>query len=124
MPRRGWAETARASLTGSEFGPEWAGLVEVWWVREELKAFNGTTRPLVAKKRPKEIGDWIQRARKYTPPMPDTADFESRWWDWWVEINPAWRGKTVPMLRARDGPWLLMEVYGQNGFLNVLTALK
>ncbi|KAJ7435836.1 hypothetical protein B0H11DRAFT_1755500, partial [Mycena galericulata] len=77
-----------------------------------------------AKKRPKQVGEWIQRARNYAPSIEDTNEYAKQWWAWWVDINPAWREKKRPMLRHLEGPWECMNYNGQNGFLNVLMSLK
>ncbi|KAJ7462649.1 hypothetical protein B0H11DRAFT_1735123, partial [Mycena galericulata] len=77
-----------------------------------------------AKKRPTEIGDWVQRARIKPPAIAEPEEFGKQWWVWWIDINPAWRRTGTPMLRDRDGPWGCMDYYGQNAFLNVLMGLK
>ncbi|KAF8142343.1 hypothetical protein K438DRAFT_1470282, partial [Mycena galopus ATCC 62051] len=77
-----------------------------------------------AKKRPKEVKDWVSRARKYTPCISDPTAFDHGWWAWWLDISPEWHGVTRPMLQASGKSWVEMDLYGQNSFLNVLMALK
>ncbi|KAJ6451813.1 hypothetical protein C8R47DRAFT_916658, partial [Mycena vitilis] len=77
-----------------------------------------------AKKRPKEVKDWVGRARHYTPTIADADAFGEVWWDWWVDINPSWRGKRRPMNRFEGSSWSCMDYPGQNGFLNILMCLK
>ncbi|KAJ7485483.1 hypothetical protein FB451DRAFT_1027618, partial [Mycena latifolia] len=77
-----------------------------------------------AKKRPTQVSDWISRARVHTPTIKDTAAYEQQFWTWWKDINPAWHKSETPMGQDKDGPWAVMEYYSQNGFLNVLMALK
>ncbi|KAJ7446047.1 hypothetical protein B0H11DRAFT_1676964, partial [Mycena galericulata] len=121
---KAWSTKARSTLTNSDFGGAWTVLVEAWWAREEKNGFEGATRSHSAKQRPKQVGDWIQRARNYTPTIEDTDQFAKQWWAWWIDINLAWREKQRPMLRDRDAPWEYMNYHGQNGFLNVLMSLK
>ncbi|KAJ7834831.1 hypothetical protein B0H13DRAFT_1572667, partial [Mycena leptocephala] len=77
-----------------------------------------------AKKRPKQVGDWVSRARNYTPTIADPEEFGEVFWVWWVDINPAWRKKIRPMKRIEAQSWSCMDYHGQNGFLNVLMCLK
>ncbi|KAJ7047954.1 hypothetical protein C8F04DRAFT_885131, partial [Mycena alexandri] len=77
-----------------------------------------------AKKRPKAVGDWVARARNYTPTVTSGDDLGEQWWIWWTDINPEWRGEERPMRRDAGKPWKSMDYCGQNGFLNVLMVLK
>ncbi|KAJ7876167.1 hypothetical protein B0H14DRAFT_2342916, partial [Mycena olivaceomarginata] len=77
-----------------------------------------------AKKRPKEIADWVGRVRNYTPPIADAEDFGKRFWGWWLDINPIWHTQERPMKREGGSSWLTLDYHGQNGFLNVLMCLK
>ncbi|KAJ7855457.1 hypothetical protein B0H14DRAFT_2353211, partial [Mycena olivaceomarginata] len=77
-----------------------------------------------AKKRPKAVGDWVGRARNYTPEIKDADEFGEGFWVWWVDINSAWRGTSRPMAREEGQSWAYMDFKGQNGFLNVLMVLK
>ncbi|KAJ7201972.1 hypothetical protein B0H12DRAFT_967131, partial [Mycena haematopus] len=111
-------------LTNKNYGPEWLAVVGLWWKREEDAGFEGTTKSHPAKKRPKAVGEWVSRARNYTPQIEDADGFGQVWWDWWVDINPSWRTKVRPMKREEAGPWICLDYHGQNGFLNVLMCLK
>ncbi|KAJ7662940.1 hypothetical protein B0H14DRAFT_2280556, partial [Mycena olivaceomarginata] len=120
---KAWANTAQLWLAKEDLGTGWAGLLGVWWKREERAGFEGTVTCHPAGKRPKEVGDWVSRARKYTPVIANADAFGNGWWVWWLDINPAWRGDTRPLLRG-TGPWDCLDLHGQNGFLNVLVSLK
>ncbi|KAJ7801747.1 hypothetical protein B0H14DRAFT_2309729, partial [Mycena olivaceomarginata] len=76
-----------------------------------------------ARKRPTEVKDWIARARKYTPVIASAEAFGKGWWVWWLDINPVWRGKERPLSWETE-EWDCLDLYGLNGFLNVLIALK
>ncbi|KAF7375728.1 hypothetical protein MSAN_00462300 [Mycena sanguinolenta] len=119
-----WATTADATLRSKEYGGKWTALLSLWWKREETAGFAGTTKSHPAKMRPKEVGDWVSRARNYTPQISDPADFGVRFWSWWIHINPSWRTKERPMKREGPVSWLCLDYHGQNGFLNVLMCLK
>ncbi|KAJ7200381.1 hypothetical protein GGX14DRAFT_307847, partial [Mycena pura] len=58
------------------------------------------------------------------PPIQDTDDFGKRWWVWWININPASRTKERPMKREANSSWGCLDLYSQNGFLNILMCLK
>ncbi|KAF7342708.1 hypothetical protein MSAN_02028700 [Mycena sanguinolenta] len=119
-----WAETAAAVLSNSEYGNGWTRLVSLWWKREESANFEGTTKSHPARIRPKEVGDWVSRARNYTPQIGDAVDFGKRFWAWWIQINPSWRTKERPMKKEGEMTWSCLDIQGQNGFLNVLMCLK
>ncbi|KAJ6571545.1 hypothetical protein B0H19DRAFT_935544, partial [Mycena capillaripes] len=78
---------------------------------------------LSVKRRPPQVGAWVQRARSGIPDIKDVAKFTEGWAVWWQDINPAWRKATIPMPK-QDGSWECMDVPGPNGFLNVLICLK
>ncbi|KAJ6503626.1 hypothetical protein C8R45DRAFT_782409, partial [Mycena sanguinolenta] len=105
-------------------GAGWTGLLLLWWKREETAGFEGTTKLHPAKLRPKEVGDWVSRARNHTPQISDAVDFGERFWSWWIDINPSWRTKKQLMERKDEMSWNCIDYNGQNGFLNVLMCLK
>ncbi|KAJ7350502.1 hypothetical protein DFH08DRAFT_668552, partial [Mycena albidolilacea] len=74
--------------------------------------------------RPQAVGDWVGRARNYTPTIEDVDEFGQEFWTWWIDINPVWREKKRPMLRHDESSWSCMDYKGQNGLLNVLMVLK
>ncbi|KAJ7884190.1 hypothetical protein B0H14DRAFT_2202283, partial [Mycena olivaceomarginata] len=119
-----WVKKAETNLEKDAFGPRWAELVSQWYLREQQTGFMCPTKGHPAKLRPKEIGVWVQRARTGSPDIKDVARFADEWRKWWQDINPAWRKVTLPMQKKDSGPWTLLDVPGQNGFLNVLIGLK
>ncbi|KAJ7797395.1 hypothetical protein B0H14DRAFT_2619008 [Mycena olivaceomarginata] len=118
-----WAKTAQEFLTKIECGGGREALLSVWWVREKKAGFEGTKQGHPAKKRPKEVKDWVSRARNHTPVIDDAESLGKSWWAWWIDINPGWRRQTRPLLRG-TGPLESLDLYGQKGFLNVLMVLK
>ncbi|KAJ7350071.1 hypothetical protein DFH08DRAFT_667128, partial [Mycena albidolilacea] len=106
-----------------KFGPQWSELVEQWYLHEKNHGFVCPTKGHSAKLRPKEIGAWVQRARTGSPDIKDVVRFAGEWQNWWQDINPVWRKVKLPMPRE-DGPWMFLDLPGQNGFLNVLIGLK
>ncbi|KAJ7822550.1 hypothetical protein B0H14DRAFT_2370678, partial [Mycena olivaceomarginata] len=62
-------------------------------------------------------------ARTGSPDIKDVVRFAGEWQNWWQDINPVWRKVKLPMPRE-DGPWMFLDLPGQNGFLNVLIGLK
>ncbi|KAJ7747404.1 hypothetical protein DFH07DRAFT_747794, partial [Mycena maculata] len=79
---------------------------------------------LPAAHRPKQVGDWIQRARKGTPPISDLEGFIEEWWKWWTSMNPGWRRVNGTLVQEGAGSWEPLECPGPNGFLSVLACLK
>ncbi|KAK7052715.1 hypothetical protein R3P38DRAFT_3173036 [Favolaschia claudopus] len=102
--------TGQAFLTQKEYGDVWATLLGVWWKREARVDFVGTGKSHSAKKRPKEVGDWVGRARNHKPKIANAESF----------------GETCerPLSREAGGGWETLDLYGHNAFLNVLMALK
>ncbi|KAK7053872.1 hypothetical protein R3P38DRAFT_3305269 [Favolaschia claudopus] len=108
--------TAQAFLTQAEYGDTWGTLLAVWWKREERVGFVGTgNKSHPAKKRPKEVGDWVGRARNHKPKIANAESFGETWW-----------ACERPMSRdvGAEAGWDPLDLYGHNGFLNVLMALK
>ncbi|KAJ7743980.1 hypothetical protein B0H14DRAFT_3514772 [Mycena olivaceomarginata] len=100
--KEGWAVTAKGFLMNADLGSRWEVLVGVWWVQEERAGFEGT-------------------------PISPLKDRKRHIWEGMVglvlDINPPWRGTKRPLLREA-GTWASMNLYGQNGFLNILMTLK
>ncbi|KAK6968966.1 hypothetical protein R3P38DRAFT_3337357 [Favolaschia claudopus] len=118
--------TGQEFLKQPEYGERWDALLGVWWKREARVNFVGTSKSHPAKKRPREVGDWVGRARNHKPKIANAEVFGETWWAWWVDINPSWRGDKRPLNRDAEagGGWDSVDLYGHNGFLNVLMALK
>ena len=110
--------------TGVSWGPKWAELLSSWLAFESVHGYTGNTQ-LSADKRPREIGDWIQRARKpqYRPSF-DLGVFEESFWSWWIALQPDWRkiekGTTS---RTVEGNWDAIDKPGTNGLASVIAAL-
>ncbi|KAJ7752155.1 hypothetical protein B0H16DRAFT_1460123 [Mycena metata] len=95
-----WAVKAKEFLSNAELGADRA-------VGVMMKSHR-------TKNQPKEVSDWVSRARNYTPAVNAPDDLGNRWWVWWNDINLTWRETTCPMERTT----------GPNGFLNILMVLK
>ncbi|KAJ6450010.1 hypothetical protein C8R47DRAFT_941143, partial [Mycena vitilis] len=120
-----WASKARSLLENNNtFGAPWTALIQSWYKREEAAGFEGTRQAHSATKRPGEVTYWVSRARKGTPKLGSTDEFGKTWWGWWIDINPRVRGEQRPLQRVDVTDWEGMDLYGQNGFLNVLVTLK
>ncbi|KAF8202093.1 hypothetical protein K438DRAFT_1581800, partial [Mycena galopus ATCC 62051] len=72
---------------------------------------------------PAQVKAWVQRARTGVPDIKDAGCFAKEWAAWWQDINPLWWKSSNPMPKT-DGDWTVMDLSGQNGFLNVLIFLK
>ncbi|KAJ7071709.1 hypothetical protein B0H15DRAFT_957613 [Mycena belliarum] len=122
-----WAEQSFALLIAMDAlgGPPWQGLCNTWWEVERASGF-ATGKALPAKKRPKAVGWWIQRARTRTPEINDVGAFAVEWGGWWRAVNPGWRCTgSGAMICAEGKNWeVLRGVTGINGLLSVLMCLK
>ncbi|KAJ7444963.1 hypothetical protein B0H11DRAFT_1930748 [Mycena galericulata] len=119
-----WVQHARKTLDEIVGCPGWTTAIELWW---ELEKTNGFINPVSnycrmrqqntdtdqtkgprASNRPKQVGDWVQRARIGTPQINDLEAFVKSWWAWWTSINPSWRcveGKLRKGSEHFDVPW-------------------
>ncbi|KAJ7118002.1 hypothetical protein C8R43DRAFT_839189, partial [Mycena crocata] len=104
-------------------GEGWERLVTVWWGLEESTGFISPTKTLPTGKRPDEIGSWVKHARGAKPAIT-MPKFATEWVAWWRDINPPWRMREGELVREGTGSWDCMRFPGQNGFLNVVIALK
>ncbi|KAJ7038842.1 hypothetical protein C8F04DRAFT_881302, partial [Mycena alexandri] len=108
----------------------WAKVIELWWAYEKAAQFKGPSKGKGTGIRPKEVSGWISRARTGgpNPAIIDVVSFASRWWTWWVEINPAWRARTGTMVKRLakegNGDWDSVASTGPNGILNILICLR
>ncbi|KAJ7019133.1 hypothetical protein C8F04DRAFT_976131 [Mycena alexandri] len=125
-----WAADAHATLLTGGGGEVWAKVVTYWWDYEKAANFLGPNKGKGTGKRPKEVSGWISRARTGgpSPAIVDVCSFASRWWVWWLEINPDWRARTggvVQRLRKDgSGDWDSVASTGPNGMLNILICLR
>ncbi|KAJ7716334.1 hypothetical protein B0H16DRAFT_1339148 [Mycena metata] len=126
-----WATNARVTLTAGGGGDAWAKIVDLWWNHEKAASFSGPAKGKGTALRPKEVSGWIARARNGgpVPAIVDVFSFASKWWAWWVEINPGWRARTTVGVKTRlakegEGGWESMASTGPNGLLNILICLR
>ncbi|KAJ7029316.1 hypothetical protein C8F04DRAFT_907643, partial [Mycena alexandri] len=126
-----WAADAHVTLLAGGGGEVWTKLVNLWWDYEKAARFLGPAKGKGTAIRPKEVSGWINRARTGgpSPAIIDVYSFASRWWAWWVEINPAWRARTGGVVMKRlakegEGDWGSVASTGPNGMLNILICLR
>ncbi|KAJ7614713.1 hypothetical protein DFH06DRAFT_1146232 [Mycena polygramma] len=91
---------------------------------------NGT---LSAKKRPTQVGLWIQGGRgtrlKFPPSIGNVEKYAKEWAEWWGTLQPRWREKDEHeewKLEGHDTAgdnWDPLEAPGQNGCLSVVASL-
>ncbi|KAI5890880.1 uncharacterized protein SCHCODRAFT_02734338 [Schizophyllum commune H4-8] len=123
--------------TNSEADKAWRTVVATWWVLEKHDEFKKDKRVPANGCRPKEIGEWIKRARMTTfapqvpantPPEDFLDDWKASIWRWWSSLNPQWRQRNtdgkVGKGRGTAGDWLCLHYPGLNGHLSVLKGVK
>ncbi|KAJ7026235.1 hypothetical protein C8F04DRAFT_1268411 [Mycena alexandri] len=125
-----WASDAHVALLAGGGGESWLKIVNWWWDYETKANYTGPSKGKGTTKRPKEVSAWISRARTGgpVPAIIDVFSFASRWWVWWVEINPSWRKRTGDVVqrlsKEGDGDWASVASSGPNGMLNILICLR
>jgi hypothetical protein len=100
---------------------EWALLVDRFFDFEAAWGFVDVGGQITTEDRPNVLDCWISRGRKWeknvdigvlgdakTPRM-----FVSKWWSWWVKVQPKDRSDWAPMLK----------LHGKNGMLQIMVLL-
>ncbi|KAJ6487582.1 hypothetical protein C8R45DRAFT_827512 [Mycena sanguinolenta] len=125
-----WAADAQKLLEDGECSEEFQAATILWRKREEAASFQGPARGTGAGVRLVEVKGWVVRARTGgpSPPIKNAKDFGTRFWNWWVSINPDWRARVgggQRMAQERDGGWEgLASQTGPNGLLNAMICLR
>jgi hypothetical protein len=72
--------------------------------------------------RPVEIGEWMKHGRQQDINIRDTDDFQQRWWDWWLSLQPKSRvcASTAPSSKMN---WSGLQKHGKNGFFLIMVSL-
>ncbi|KAF7966208.1 hypothetical protein HWV62_39670 [Athelia sp. TMB] len=82
--------------------------------------------------KPQELADWVRdgRGRRLKPLVKDAEVMEKAWWDYWLAIQPTWRGIARPLATTpySDLPpgldcWDPLTCPGPNGLLGVVMCL-
>ncbi|KAL0565385.1 SERTA domain-containing protein 3 [Marasmius crinis-equi] len=108
----------------------WVPLVRKWMEFEVRSGFEGTKK-LSTTSRPPWVTEWIQRGRSpsYLKPKHNVYKHMEKWWSWWEELQPQWRGfndrkrPDLPEDYPDSGSWEDLRVGGSNGLTSVLAAL-
>ncbi|KAJ6530770.1 hypothetical protein B0H19DRAFT_1082481 [Mycena capillaripes] len=136
--REGWTEELQhahaAFERGRGWGKEWAICVSRFFDFEAAWGFAEGTWQMGAKNRPRQVGEWLARMRKWSLP-PALGDdlgtrkveesFAADWWIWWCSLQPPERFLlNDEMSRPDDADWSQMAaMYGKNGLLQVMATL-
>jgi hypothetical protein len=82
---------------------------------------------LSATGRPSQIGWWIGRSRPFdrTPEISNVAAYCKLYRNWYMRLQPSWRGTTWPLKRESvpNETWDALMRGGRNGVFNVVIAL-
>ncbi|KAL0563236.1 hypothetical protein V5O48_018838, partial [Marasmius crinis-equi] len=107
----------------------WIPLVWKWFELEQRGGFDGkqSQAKLWTRKRPKWVGEWIQRARnpEYLPQegQEQPSKVLEDWWAWWEVLQPKWRAFDKARPRAAseydEGSWDSICAIGPNGLTSV-----
>ncbi|KAI0043518.1 hypothetical protein FA95DRAFT_1462146, partial [Auriscalpium vulgare] len=78
--------------------------------------------------RPPAVGHWVARKREFnkTPSIiEDVRKYGKEWRDWWIALQPEWRGTTWPLRRSggtASEAWGETAKGGRNGFEILLVS--
>ncbi|KAJ6460160.1 hypothetical protein C8R47DRAFT_994216 [Mycena vitilis] len=128
-----WFVSAREQMITIDLGCHFDALLAAWTRIEYASRFENGPTNLSARRRPKQVGNWINAGRgKRTADLaiPDHAAYAEGWQAWWDSLQPIWRK------RAKDGNWSTEGGYGKdgtdwgplyqwgvNGMLNIVASL-
>ncbi|KAF9491476.1 hypothetical protein BDN71DRAFT_1433914 [Pleurotus eryngii] len=114
----------------------WFRLLSVFSHFEASTEFENLSAKLPTLHRPEEIAWWVNRARKAYPMIHDVDAFSTKWWQWWIAMQPEWRkikDNSLTMERRHCAfdksvscaidAWDKLDRPGQNGFLNLICCL-
>ncbi|KAJ7601397.1 hypothetical protein DFH06DRAFT_1026141, partial [Mycena polygramma] len=107
-----WFVSAREQMIGINLGCHFDTLLAAWTRIEYASRFENGPTNLSAKRRPKQVGNWINAGRGKRPAdvaIPDHAAYATGWQVWWDSLQPAWRK------RDKDGKWSTEGGYGKDG---------
>ena len=72
--------------------------------------------------RPVEIGTWMKQGRRQDINISDTDDFQQRWWDWWLSLQP--KSRVCASMPPSSGMnWSGLQKPGKNGFFLIMVSL-
>ncbi|KAJ7432248.1 hypothetical protein B0H11DRAFT_1669801, partial [Mycena galericulata] len=125
-----WFSDAVGELLRAEIGPRYVEVLKAFVELEEAYMFENGKGKLPVIERPIQVTDWIKGGRgrkKGVPAIRDIKAFETKWWSWWTEMQPAWRGRANGKpLRGEGGAeegWGALVAPGVNGLLSVVATL-
>ncbi|PPR04596.1 hypothetical protein CVT26_014759 [Gymnopilus dilepis] len=106
------------------WGSKWEDLLKLWLQFEKMHNFKGSSH-LGTASRPREVGDWIQRARSASfRPVIEPTTYGQRFWNWWAGLQPEWRViQQNTTSRSIAGSWEALNKPGTNGLASVIAAL-
>ncbi|KAJ7184013.1 hypothetical protein B0H12DRAFT_970923, partial [Mycena haematopus] len=130
-----WFHDAFAEVSRQALGPQYEEILRAFIKLEKSHGWalqGGHLKTNVP--RPKQVSDWVKDGRgrraKVKAPMPitDIAAFAKKWWAWWSDLQPAWRGAwrgrgTAEQAVPENADWGPLAVWGQNGLLSVVAAM-
>ncbi|KAJ6467023.1 hypothetical protein C8R45DRAFT_839076, partial [Mycena sanguinolenta] len=121
-----WASNVRTLLEIGQGSNAYGAAIGLWWRFKQAAGFLGPKQDAAV--RPVEVKGWVARARTGgpLPAIQSVKDFGSRYWSWWVSINPEWRvGAGKGPVQEGEGEWAeLAGQTGPNGLLNALICLR
>ncbi|KAJ7617995.1 hypothetical protein FB45DRAFT_800748 [Roridomyces roridus] len=122
-----WIGKILPEISAVLLGPTYHEILQAWvdlemaYVSSEYEA---TYARVETKDRPKEVGDWIQNARRVPVKISKLAVFEAKWSAWWAKMQPSWRQEhSLPGGDETDRDWGILAAPGVNGMLSVVATL-
>ncbi|KAI0055347.1 hypothetical protein BV25DRAFT_1768364, partial [Artomyces pyxidatus] len=127
-----WLLDDHAHLVKASEDDNWLLVVGKWTALEELLGFpsgQGKKYQLAATGRPSQVSHWIGRGHDFlkTPDIGKPLEFATVWRNWWIRLQPDWRGNKWPLARSGGAPsedWAETLKCGRNGFEVILITLS
>ncbi|KAJ7044912.1 hypothetical protein C8F04DRAFT_1250155 [Mycena alexandri] len=127
-----WFVDAHAQMSHTALGPHFNAVLAAWIRVEAASRFEHGPTKLSAKNRPKQVANWIARARAKSAgtTVHDPVAYAKEWQLWWDSLQPEWRtrdedqGWSVSGGYGGDGKeWGPLFHWGVNGVLSVVASL-
>ncbi|KZP10388.1 hypothetical protein FIBSPDRAFT_758443 [Athelia psychrophila] len=123
-----WLQLPLEQISLCELGPEFSRSLGMLCVLEAAYNFVNKTRGFAAKGRPAQLDAWVRSGRgskgKAPPHVSSASTFAVAWWEWWLALQPEWRGSARPLFRGPFGEdWEVLATPGANAMLGALACL-
>lgn len=122
-----WLQLPLQQITACDLGHRFAHTLDRLCELEYTYDLVNKTRGFSAKGRPAQLDAWIRLGRGSRTKVPqhvvDATKFAKVWWEWWLSLQPEWRGSSRPLSRVYGGSWEPLLMPGANAMLGPVACL-